>query len=93
MRRNALNPLDEGARAICAFCNWSHRWVIEGLERMRIARRVKNLSILDKYIIMLLGVDDKPIPDLLHLKAELFVMARVDPELQKYLDEHGGIKF
>lgn len=88
-----INPLDECVRAICAACNFCHHWIMEGLERGRIKRRIENLSILEKYIIMLLGVNQaEPIPDLLHLKAELLLCAKIDPELQKYLDEHGGIK-
>jgi len=87
-----MNLLDEGMRLICAFCNWAHHWFMEGLERRRMKRRIKNLSILDKYIIMLLAVDDGPIPSLTHLKGELIMCAKLDPELQKYLDEHGGIK-
>ena len=75
-------------------CNWARFWFMEGLERRRIRRRMKReeVSILDKYIIMLLGVDDKPIPSLTHLKGMLILCAKIDPELQKYLDEHGGIK-
>lgn len=49
------------------------------------------ISVLEKYIILLLGVDDTPV-DLLHMRAMLFMLAKVDPELQAYIDEHGGIR-
>ena len=87
-----INPLDDGIRVIYSVCNFMHKWAMIGLERRRMKRRIKNLSILDKYIIMLLAVDDRPIPSLTHLKGELIICAKIDPELQKYLDEHGGIK-
>ena len=73
-------------------CNWATLLVRGRVGEEKDTSKDEEISILDKYIIMLLGVDDKPIPSLTHLKGMLILCAKIDPELQKYLDEHGGIK-
>lgn len=35
-----------------------------------------------EYIILLLGVDNKPVPSMLHLQMELFILSKVNPKLQ-----------
>jgi len=48
-------------------------------------RKSKNEKVLKEILILLVGADDKPIPSEEHLKVELFVLAKVDPKLSKYI--------
>lgn len=51
----------------------------------------EELSILEKDIILILNGNNREPVDMLHLKAMLYLLAKIDPELQKYIDDHGGI--
>ena len=52
---------------------------------------IENLNILQKYIILLLGADgSKPIPSFEHLEHMIFLCAKLEPELQEFLDRHSS---
>ncbi|MBI2545590.1 hypothetical protein HYV81_00220 [Candidatus Woesearchaeota archaeon] len=40
------------------------------------------ISIAEKYLILLLGVEDKPIPSELYLQKEIFVLSQFRPKIQ-----------
>ena len=42
-------------------------------------------EVIERYILLLLGVSDKPIPSLLHLEKELFILSNFNPKLKKFL--------
>lgn len=43
-------------------------------------------KILENYIILLLGVQNKPIPSLWHLQKEMFMLSKANPMIEKYFD-------
>ena len=46
---------------------------------------IDKLEIVEKYIILLLGVVNKPIPSILHLEKEMFILTRVNPRVEKFI--------
>ena len=40
----------------------------------------------EKYIILLLGVKDKPIPSMWHLQKEMFMLSRAIPKINEFFD-------
>ena len=46
---------------------------------------LNKLEILERYIILLLGVVDRPIPSILHLEKEIFILTRVHPKVSEYV--------
>ena len=40
----------------------------------------------EKYIILLLGVNDKPISSLWHLQKEMFMVSRANPKVNEFFD-------
>lgn len=43
-------------------------------------------EIIEKYIILLLGVESKPIPTIWHLQKELFILSNVNPKSQTFFN-------
>jgi len=43
-------------------------------------------EILERYIILLLGIIDKPIPSLIHLQKEIFILSQANPTIQKFIN-------
>ncbi|MEM3665224.1 MAG: hypothetical protein QXW47_10020 [Candidatus Jordarchaeales archaeon] len=43
------------------------------------------VRVLERYIILLLGVVDRPIPSLEHLQKELFILSRVNPRVAELI--------
>jgi uncharacterized protein YwgA len=43
------------------------------------------LEIIEGYIILLLGILNRPIPSREHLQKELFILSRVNPRISKYI--------
>ena len=46
---------------------------------------IDETEVMEKYIILLLGVVDRPVPSELHLEKELFIITRVNPQAAKYI--------
>jgi len=44
------------------------------------------LSVIEKYIILLLGVVNRPIPSFTHLEKEMFVLSKSFPKIQDYFN-------
>ncbi len=44
------------------------------------------LSIIEKYIILLLGVVNRPVPSATHLEKEMFVLSKSFPVIQQYFN-------
>ncbi len=42
-------------------------------------------ELIERYIILLLGVEDKPIPSILHLEKELFILSKFNPRMGEYI--------
>jgi len=47
---------------------------------------IKELEILEQYIIILLGVGDSPVPSRTHLQKEFFILQKVAPKLSKIVN-------
>jgi len=45
-----------------------------------------NINVVERYIILLLGVVDRPIPSIWHLEKELFILSKSNPIVQKFLE-------
>lgn len=46
---------------------------------------VDEVEVIERYILLLLGVIDKSIPSLIHLEKELFILSRVNPLISTFL--------
>lgn len=46
---------------------------------------LSEVEIMERYIILLLGVMDKSIPSLLHLEKELFILSRASPNVSRFI--------
>jgi len=44
------------------------------------------LEVIEKYIILLLGVVDRPIPSFTHLEKEMFILSKCFPIIQEYFN-------
>jgi uncharacterized protein YwgA len=45
----------------------------------------KSVQNIEKYLIILLGVDDRPIPSLTHLQKEMFVLSRAIAKIGEFI--------
>jgi hypothetical protein len=43
------------------------------------------LEVIERYIILLLGVRDSPIPSLLHLEKEMFIFSKINEKVRKFI--------
>lgn len=43
-------------------------------------------EIIEKYIIVLLGVVDRPIPSIIHLEKEMFLLSKAYPKIKKIIE-------
>lgn len=43
------------------------------------------IEIIERYIILLLGVEEKPVPSKFHLEKELFILSKANPNVAKIL--------
>lgn len=43
-------------------------------------------EIVEKYIVLLLGVEDRPVPTIWHLQKELFILSNVNPKSQSFFN-------
>ena len=43
------------------------------------------LKIMENYIILLLGIVDRPIPSILHLEKEMFILSRANPNVANFI--------
>lgn len=43
------------------------------------------VEVIERYIVLLLGVEEKPIPSIFHLEKELFILSRANPNVAKFL--------
>jgi len=51
-----------------------------------VTKEAKNeLEVIERYIILLLGVKDKPIPSFLHIEKELFIFSNLNPIVKKFI--------
>ena len=48
-------------------------------------KEMDRLEIVEKYIILLLGIVDKPVPSILHLEKEMFILSRANPTVAKFV--------
>lgn len=48
---------------------------------MRAEEDLNDVQVIERYLILLLGVVDKPIPSILHLEKELFVLSKANPKI------------
>jgi len=51
----------------------------------RQAAACSKLEIVERYIILLLGVVDRPIPSILHLEKEMFILTRANPKIASFI--------
>ena len=49
---------------------------------------MESTEFVEKYAILMLGVKDVPVPSILHLQKELFILSKIKPEI----DEHFNFK-
>jgi hypothetical protein len=48
---------------------------------------VENIAeITERYVILLLGVEDRPVPTIWHLQKELFILSNINPKTQKFFN-------
>jgi DNA-binding MarR family transcriptional regulator len=57
--------------------------VIEGLNVEK--KELTEIEIIERYLILLLGVEDKPIPSPLHLQKELFILSKANPKIGEFV--------
>lgn len=43
-------------------------------------------EIVERYLLLLLGADSSPIPSILHVQKELFILSKVNPTVQNFLN-------
>lgn len=53
---------------------------------MKMSYAEKIVEIAERYIILLLGVIDKPIPSMIHLEKELFLLSQANSVVNKILE-------
>jgi len=46
---------------------------------------IDKLEIVERYIILLLGIVDRPIPSILHLEKEIFILTRANPKIERFV--------
>jgi len=46
---------------------------------------LERLEVIERYIVLLLGVVDRPLPSLLHLEKELFILSRVNRAVRRFI--------
>jgi len=46
----------------------------------------ESVEFVETYAILMLGAKPLPVPSILHLQKELFVLSKVNPEIQKHFD-------
>ncbi len=51
----------------------------------QMSEELDEVEVIERYIILLLGILDQPIPTLIHLEKELFILSRVNPIISKVL--------
>ena len=44
------------------------------------------INIIEKYIILLLGVVDRPVPSIWHVEKELFILSKSNPKIQQFFE-------
>jgi len=49
-------------------------------------QHIDNLEIVERYIILLLGAESNPIPSEIHIQKELFVLSKIKPVIQNFLN-------
>ncbi len=47
--------------------------------------KLDELEVIERYIILLLGVKNKPIPSREHLQKELFILSKANPKISEYI--------
>lgn len=48
-------------------------------------KQLEKLKIVENYIILLLGIVDRPVPSILHLEKEMFILSRVNPVVARFI--------
>lgn len=48
-------------------------------------KQLERLKIVENYIILLLGIVDRPIPSILHLEKEMFILSRTNPVVANFI--------
>jgi hypothetical protein len=44
------------------------------------------ISIIEKYVILLLGVGNRPVPSMWHVEKELFILSKSNSKIQKFFE-------
>jgi len=60
--------------------------IVMGVEMSSQSDLESLIEIIERYIILLLGVDDKPIPSIFHLEKELFILCKANPNVARNLE-------
>jgi hypothetical protein len=47
---------------------------------------IEDIEIIERYLILLLGVVDRPIPSKIHLQKELFLLSKANPKIAEFID-------
>ncbi len=48
-------------------------------------KEMDRLKIVENYIILLLGIVDRPVPSILHLEKEMFILSRTNPVVANFV--------
>ena len=43
------------------------------------------IEVIERYILLLLGVVDRPIPSILHLEKEIFILSNFNPKIKEFI--------
>jgi len=46
----------------------------------------EDIEIIEKYLVLLLGVVDRPMPSKIHLQKELFLLSKANPKIADFID-------
>ncbi len=51
---------------------------------------VSRVELLEKFAVLMIGIDDKPVPSLAHLEKELFLLTKINPKLDElfFFEKH-----
>jgi len=48
-------------------------------------KQLERLKIVENYIVLLLGIVDRPIPSILHLEKEMFILSKTNPAVARFI--------
>ncbi|MEX2705953.1 MAG: hypothetical protein Q6352_011910 [Candidatus Freyrarchaeum guaymaensis] len=52
---------------------------------MKAREELNDVQVIERYLILLLGVVDKPVPSILHLEKELFILSKANPTIANFI--------